>query len=136
MTFAIAARCARTGRLGVAISTNPIGVGGSATGSATLTNVLPTAGGTVTYTVYANSTCTTPVTPALSSTKTVTLSLVPNSGPFIFSQAGAFYWKAVYSGDTLNAGDAEDVDELGLPLDRHFALIDSRNAGVLDRLPG
>ena len=27
MTFAIAARCARTGRLGVAISTNPIGVG-------------------------------------------------------------------------------------------------------------
>ncbi|MGH8617333.1 MAG: DUF1028 domain-containing protein [Burkholderiales bacterium] len=27
MTFAIAGRCARTGRLGVAISTNPIGVG-------------------------------------------------------------------------------------------------------------
>ncbi len=79
-----------------------IQIGNSVTDSSTLTGETATAGGTVTYTVYSNNTCTTAV--ANAGTVNVTNGVVPNSSPIVFSTAGTFYWQAVYSGDANNVG--------------------------------
>ena len=88
--------------------------------SATLSAGTSTAGGTVTYTVYSNSTCTTKATTGTSGqinrqpgsadgtldtpgTVTVTNGVVPDSGNVTFQQAGTYYWQAAYSGDGNNA---------------------------------
>jgi hypothetical protein len=70
--------------------------------SSTLTGATSNAGGTVTYTVYTNNTCTTGAQSA--GTKTVTNGVVPNSDGVTFNSAGTFYWQAVYSGDANNNG--------------------------------
>ncbi|MGD0409592.1 MAG: hypothetical protein ABSB34_11460, partial [Candidatus Limnocylindrales bacterium] len=72
--------------------------------TATLYGVTANAGGTVTYTVYTNNTCTLGAQGA--GTVTVTNHLVPNSNPVIFSTVGTWYWQAVYSGDGNNRGAA------------------------------
>jgi hypothetical protein len=83
------------------LSASTITVGQSVTDSATLTGATSNAGGTVTYSVFANNTCTgTPV--ASGGTKTVTNGVVPNSDPVTFNSAGTFYWQASYSGDANN----------------------------------
>jgi uncharacterized repeat protein (TIGR01451 family) len=79
-----------------------IQLGNSVTDSSTLTGETANAGGTVTYTVYSNNTCTTAV--ANAGTVNVTNGVVPNSSSVIFSTAGTFYWQAVYSGDANNVG--------------------------------
>jgi hypothetical protein len=75
--------------------------GTAVTDSATLINATPTAGGTVTYTVYSDPTCTTVF--AAAGTKTVTNGIVPDSNAVTFNTAGTFYWQAVYSGDSQNS---------------------------------
>ena len=70
--------------------------------SASLSGVLPGAGGTVTYTVYSDSFCTSFFAGA--GTKTVTNGVVPDSNAVLFSTAGTYYWQAAYSGDAQNAG--------------------------------
>ena len=70
--------------------------------SSTLTGATANAGGTVTYTVYNNNTCSTGAQDA--GTKTVTAGVVPDSNGIQFSSAGTFYWQAVYSGDSNNNG--------------------------------
>jgi hypothetical protein len=72
--------------------------------TATLYGVTANAGGTVTYTVYTNNTCTLGAQGA--GTVTVTNHLVPNSNPVIFGTVGTWYWQAVYSGDGNNRGAA------------------------------
>ena len=59
-----------------------------------------TAGGTVVYGVYSNSSCTTEVAPA--GTVTVTNGVVPNSTAVTLAALGTYYWDAAYSGDSLN----------------------------------
>src|SRR5262249_38631283 len=88
----------------VALTVSPTAAvaGRPTAGAATLSGGTATAGGTLTYTVYADSTCITQVSPAQQTTKTVTNGVVPGSGPFAFNLAGTFYWKAVYSGDANN----------------------------------
>jgi hypothetical protein len=54
----------------------------------------------VTYTVYTNSTCTAGARAA--GTKTLVGGLVPDSNALSFSNAGTFYWQAVYNGDANN----------------------------------
>jgi hypothetical protein len=93
---------AGTAAVALTVTPNPVVVGKSATGSTTLSGVTAAAGGTVTYTVYTNVTCTTHVTPAQTTTKTVINGAAPNSGPFTFTQVGTVYWQAVYSGDASN----------------------------------
>src|SRR5262249_37411493 len=84
-------------------SSSSITVGGSVHDSATLTGATTTAGGTVTYTVYTNNTCTAVAGPQPSpATVTVTNGTVPNSADTAFPAAGTFFWQAVYSGDTNN----------------------------------
>ncbi len=84
------------------LSAGTIEVGGTVHDSATLTGATATAGGTVTYTVYTNDTCTDGAQSA--GTVTVTNAVVPDSDPITFNQTGNFYWQAVYSGDANNVG--------------------------------
>jgi len=58
------------------------------------------AGGTVTYTVYSDDTCTTQFADA--GTKTVTNGSVPDSNAVTFNAAGTYFWQAAYSGDANN----------------------------------
>ena len=64
-----------------------------------------TAGGTVTYKVFSNSTCTTAVSSGTPITIT-TPGLMPPSSPVTLATAGTYYWQATYSGDTANEGSA------------------------------
>ena len=77
-------------------------IGASVHDSATLTGATSDAGGTVTYTIYDNNTCTTGARDA--GTKTVVNGIVPDSNSLTFNSAGIFYWQAVYSGDFNNNG--------------------------------
>jgi len=77
-------------------------VGDTVHDSATLTGATGNAGGTVTYTVYNNSLCTTGAVDA--GTKPVTNGVVTDSNGIQFNSAGTFYWQAVYSGDGNNNG--------------------------------
>ena len=69
--------------------------------SATLSSASGGAGGTVTYTVYSDSSCTTLFAGA--GTKTVTNGVVPDSNGVQFNTAGSYYWRAAYSGDAGNS---------------------------------
>jgi hypothetical protein len=84
------------------LSAESITVGGTVHDSATLTGTTANAGGTVTYTVYTDDTCTQGGQSA--GTKTVTNGVVPDSDPVTFNTAGDYYWQAVYSGDANNNG--------------------------------
>jgi hypothetical protein len=84
------------------LSANPVTIGATVHDSATLTGASANAGGTVTYTVYTNDTCTAGAQDA--GTKPVTNGVVPDSDPITFNSAGDFYWQAVYSGDANNDG--------------------------------
>jgi hypothetical protein len=84
------------------LSAESIPVGGTVHDSATITGATANAGGTVTYTVYTNDTCTD--NPQDAGTKTVTNGVVPDSDPITFNTAGDYYWQAVYSGDANNNG--------------------------------
>ena len=84
------------------LSGDSVEVGSSVNDSATLSGASPTAGGTVSYTVYTDNACTTGARDA--GTKTVTNGVVPNSNALSFGTAGDYYWQAVYSGDADNNG--------------------------------
>jgi hypothetical protein len=90
------------GQSGAAISVPP---GTPVTDTATLAGSnVATAGGTVTYTAYSNSTCTTAV--GSPDTVTVTDGSVPASTPVTLTATGTYYWTASYSGDASNAASA------------------------------
>jgi hypothetical protein len=84
------------------LSATTVTVGDSVQDSATLTGATSTAGGTVTYTVYTDNTCT--AGPRDAGTVNVTNGIVPDSTALAFNTAGDFYWQAVYSGDANNNG--------------------------------
>ncbi len=88
------------------LSSNSITLGGIVHDSAILTGATATAGGTVTYTIYTNNTCT--LNPRAAGTVTVTNHLVPDSNPITFNSFGTYYWQAVYSGDANNNGATSD----------------------------
>jgi len=91
-----------TPNINTTLSATSVAVGTAVHDSATLMGATPTAGGTVTYTVYTNDTCTQGAQDA--GTVTVTNGVVPDSNAIIFNSAGDFYWQAVYSGDANNLG--------------------------------
>lgn len=82
------------------LSADTVVVGGTVHDSSTLTGATANAGGTVTYTVYSDSTCSTSFADA--GTKTVTNGVVPDSNSVTFNSTGDFYWQAAYSGDANN----------------------------------
>jgi uncharacterized repeat protein (TIGR01451 family) len=78
--------------------------------SAVLHSATADAGGSVTYSLYSDSTCTQNKQDA--GTKTVTNGVVPDSDPITFNSEGTFYWQAVYTGDNNNNGaTSECTDE-------------------------
>jgi hypothetical protein len=85
------------------LSDNRLEAGQLAYDTATLSGETKTAGGTVTYTVYTNSSCS---AGARSAGKvTVTNGKVPNSNSLSFT-VGTYFWQAVYSGDANNSGSS------------------------------
>jgi len=82
------------------LSATSVAIGTTVSDSSTLSGATGDAGGTVTYTVYTNNTCTQGAVGAGS--KTVTNGIVPDSNGVTFNNAGTFYWQAVYSGDAKN----------------------------------
>lgn len=86
--------------LSLGLSTSTIRVGTSVIANATLNNATANASGTVAYTVYNNSGCS--ANPRNAGTKTVTNGSVPSSDTLEFNTPGTYYWRAVYSGDSLN----------------------------------
>src|SRR5229473_3101316 len=70
--------------------------------TASLSGATSTAAGTVTYTVYSDSSCT--QNPQDAGTVTVVDGSVPSSNGISFGTPGTFYWQAVYSGDGDNDG--------------------------------
>src|SRR5204863_209947 len=77
-------------------------IGDTVHDSSALTGATSDAGGNVTYTVYTDNQCSAGARDA--GTKTVTNGVVPDSNGLLFNSAGTFYWQAVYTGDTHNAG--------------------------------
>jgi hypothetical protein len=76
--------------------------------SATLTGATSDAGGTVTYSVFTDTSCTIAATftgtlnPGAGGKEIVTNGVVPDSGAISFPNAGTYYWQAKYSGDAKN----------------------------------
>jgi len=83
------------------LSQSSVSVGTAVHDSATLSGETSDAGGTVTYSVYNDSGCSTKV--ADGGTVAVTDGAVPNSSGVTLNTAGTYYWQARYSGDPNNA---------------------------------
>jgi hypothetical protein len=94
----------RSPTLSLKLSEHSIHHGETAKGEASLSGETSNAGGTVTYTVYSNSSCTTVASGPTPNPTTVTVTNgnVPNSTPVTFPTKGTFFWKATYSGDASN----------------------------------
>jgi len=97
--------------------------------SAKLFNVTSDAGGTVKYTVYTNSACSLGAKDA--GTKSVTGGVVQDSNPITFTTAGAYYWQAVYSGDTNNLGATSGCGSEFLPVGEVILTTLSSSSGVV-----
>lgn len=82
------------------LSATSVNIGTAVHDSATLAGATGDAGGTVTYTVYNDSACSTGAQDA--GTVNVTNGIVPDSNAITFNTAGTFNWQAAYSGDTKN----------------------------------
>ena len=93
----------------VLLSTPSLGVAGSVHGSATISNATRDAGGTVTYHVYSNETCSSAGLIATLGPVRLTNGAVPNSPNWTAAgPAGTYYFVAAYSGD---ASDQAAVSE-------------------------
>ncbi len=88
------------------LSSASITVGDTDFDTATLSNSFVPGGsnGTVTYTVYTDSGCTTGAQSAGTEDINEMNGAVPPSSTLPFNTAGTFYWQAVFSGDGNNAG--------------------------------
>src|SRR5438876_8021462 len=90
-------------------TTTPV-VGTSVTDSASLSGQTSNAGGTVTYTDFANGVCIAPGT--IVSIVTVTNGVVPDSRPVLFNSTGSFSFMAGYSGDANNNAATSPCESL------------------------
>ncbi len=88
------------GETGASISV-PIGTAVTDTATLSGTNAA-TATGTITYSVYSDSDCATPVSPGTPQT-IETPGTLPSSSPYTAPAVGPYYWQASYSGDDANA---------------------------------
>jgi hypothetical protein len=82
-------------------ATISVRLGTAVSDQASLSGATPNAGGTVTYSVYSDSSCSTSV--GSGGTVSVTDGVVPPSNPITLTSAGPYYWQASYSGDDHNS---------------------------------
>lgn len=85
--------------VGISLSASSIALGQPAHASALLNGATENAGGSLKYTVFSDTTCSTVFA---SSTKAVVNAAVPQSDDVTFTAMGTFYWQAAYSGDGNN----------------------------------
>jgi hypothetical protein len=116
--------------ISTSLSDGTVSVGDSVHDSATLTGATADAGGTVTYTVYTDNTCT--LNPVGAGTKTVTGGAVPDSDAVTFNNAGTFFWQAVYSGDANNKGATSDCTSEKLVVKASPAISTSLSASTVN----
>lgn len=83
---------------------SPVEVGTEVHDTAKLSGATANAGGTVTYGLYSDSSCSDLVKDLTPTDNTVTDGSVPDSRPYTFNSAGTWYFRATYSGDSNNAG--------------------------------
>jgi hypothetical protein len=83
--------------LGLSISAGTVAAGNPVHATASLTFAAAGAGGSVTYTVYSDSSCS--ATLQTAGVVTVTSGVVPASNDVTFANPGTYYFQAVYSGD-------------------------------------
>jgi hypothetical protein len=76
-------------------------LGTAVSDQAMLSGATPNAGGTLTYSVYSDSSCT--IFVGSGGTVSVTDGVVPPSNPLTLTSAGPYYWQASYSGDDHNS---------------------------------
>ncbi len=82
------------------LSATTVAIGGAVHDTATLAGATTSAGGAVTYSVYASASCSGLVTTL--GPLTVTNGSVPNSPSWTATSAGTYYFVASYSGDSNN----------------------------------
>jgi hypothetical protein len=83
---------------------SPVAIGTSVYDTATLTGATSGAGGTVSYGLYSNSTCSSLVKDLTPTDNTVIGGVVPKSNSYVFTSAGTGYFQATYLGDSNNTG--------------------------------
>ncbi|HVC39246.1 MAG TPA: hypothetical protein VNH20_04630 [Candidatus Dormibacteraeota bacterium] len=86
------------------VPASPIAIGTSVYDTAKLSGATPTAGGTVTYGLYSDSSCQTLVQNLTPASNAVSSGIAPHSNSYTFPSAGTWYFQATYSGDSSNAG--------------------------------
>jgi hypothetical protein len=86
------------------VPAGPINIGDSAHDTAQINGATGNAGGTITYKLYSDSTCTTEIDDLTPATNTVVNGVAPDSDSHTFTSAGTFYFYAEYSGDARNTG--------------------------------
>jgi hypothetical protein len=87
--------------ISIILSSNTILHGGSVTVSTGLSGATNNASGTVTVTMYTGGSCSGTIVGS-SGPLTVSMGVVPTSGPFTAATAGTYSFQAVYSGDANN----------------------------------
>jgi uncharacterized repeat protein (TIGR01451 family) len=100
------------------LSASEVVIGTSVHDSAKLSGASPSAGGTVTYTVFDNNTCTPNANTRDAGSVTVTNGDVPDSNALLFNTAGDFYWQAAYGGDANNLAATSPCTSEHLVVDR------------------
>src|SRR5205085_1421130 len=92
-------------------STLTVPVGTSVHDAAVISGATASAGGTIAYAYYTDSSCTPNAVDQTPAPTTVTNHLAPDSAAHTFTTAGTWYWQAVYSGDALNATATSPCNE-------------------------
>ncbi|MGD0834567.1 MAG: hypothetical protein ABSA40_09135 [Candidatus Dormibacteria bacterium] len=81
---------------------SPVAVGTAVHDTSLLSGETANAGGTVTYSLYSDSLCTSLVSDLTPTDNTVVNGVVPNSNPYTFTTPGTWYFEVSYSGDANN----------------------------------
>src|SRR5205807_241703 len=92
-------------------STLTVAVGTAVHDAAVISGATASAGGTISYAYFTDSSCTANAVDQTPATNTVTNHLAPDSAAHTFTTAGTWYWQAVYSGDALNATATSPCNE-------------------------
>jgi hypothetical protein len=88
----------------VIVPAGPLNIGGSAHDTAQISGATGDAGGTITYKLYSDDSCTTEIDDLTPANNTVVNGVAPASDSHTFTSAGTFYFYAEYSGDARNTG--------------------------------
>lgn len=88
--------------ISTSLSANPVMAGSSVFDTAALTDVSPTASGTVVYSYFPEGDANCAGNGILVSIATVVNGAVPDSATQIFNTAGSYSWNATYGGDSNN----------------------------------